>query len=78
MIGSVFDKHGCLKVVPTETGYKTELKKGKGHKPKHTDIDNIMNDPEVIAFCLNCEKKACLYGHCDELEVIIREKKAKR
>lgn len=72
----VFDNDGIVRTRPMEHGYRTEIEKKKGHNPKHKRYDVVMNNPEIIKFCLNCTKKACPYGTCKELEDFIRAKKA--
>lgn len=72
---NIFDNHGCVKVVPMETKKYGAV---ADRKIKHTADELIMNDREVINFCLNCTKVTCRYGTCLELEDFISAKKAKR
>lgn len=72
----VFDNDGIVRTRPMEQGYKTEINQTKYHKPKRRGYVAVMNNQEIINFCLNCTKKACPYGTCVELEDFIRAKKA--
>lgn len=76
MSKSIFDRNGIVRTVPLETGSRTTVcgyRRAKEKKNKHF-TKSVMNDPEVIAYCLNCKRPTCSNGTCYGLVELMREK----